>query len=270
MVFLPDHKPPSSEPRQALWFVYQEQKLIIKVKDKTFSIPRSPDLQQLSHAPIRNQYLGALDGQACYAAELPPDVRVPEGWTVRGLRELFGLLEDEIFWLAGRANQLVDWNKSHQFCGRCGNHTENKNDERAKICHQCGLINYPRVSPAIIVAVHKKNHILLAQNKRLRTGNYSVLAGFVEPGETLEDCVKREVFEETSIKVKNIRYFGSQPWPFPNSLMVAFTAEYAGGEVNANEAEIGDVGWFSADNLPSIPPPISIARWLIDWFKNNY
>ncbi len=269
MVFLPDFEPSSNELRQALWFVYQDQKLIVKVNRDIFSIPRSPDLQQVNLAPIRKQYLGALDGRPCYAAELPPDVRFPEGWTVKGLRALYGLLEDEIFWVAGRANQLVDWNRSHQFCGRCGNPTEYEIDERAKICHQCGLINYPRLSPAVIVAVRKGNLLLLAQNNRLRTGYYSVLAGFVEPGETLEDCVRREVFEEANIKVKNIRYFGSQPWPFPNSLMVGFTAEYAGGEIKANKAEIVNAGWFSADNLPRIPPQITIARWLIDWFKNN-
>jgi NAD+ diphosphatase len=131
------------------------------------------------------------------------------------------------------------------------------------------LINYPRLSPAIIVAVCRDDRLLLAQNKRFRSGYYSVLAGFVEPGETLEECVKREVFEEVNIRVKNIRYFGSQPWPFPNSLMVGFTAEYAGGEIDENKSEIVEADWFTADNLPRIPPQITIARWLIDWFRDN-
>ncbi len=269
MEFVPDFILPSSELRQALWFVYQDQKLIVKFDNDGFSIPCSPDLQQAKLEPIRRQYLGTLDDRPCYAAELPLEVGVPEGWTAKGLRELFGLLEDEFIWVAGRANQLVDWNQSHQFCGRCGNPTEDKLDERAKICHQCGLINYPRLSPAIIVAVRKGNQLLLASNKRFRSGYYSVLAGFVEPGETLEDCVSREVYEEVNIKVKNIRYFGSQPWPFPNSLMVAFTAEYAGGEIKVNRDEIVDADWFTADTLPSIPPKITIARWLIDWFRDN-
>jgi NAD+ diphosphatase len=270
MTFKPDFKPPTNQPQRALWFVYQDQKLIVKVSGDTFSIPRSPDLRQVNLSPIREQYLGALDDRHCYAAELPPDVPIPDEWSASGLRELFGLLEDEFIWVAGRANQLVDWNQSHQFCGRCANPTEDKIDERAKICHQCGLINYPRLSPAIIVAVRKGNQILLAHNKRFRAGYYSVLAGFVEPGETLEGCVKREVFEEVNIKIKDIRYFGSQPWPFPNSLMVAFTAEYADGEIKVNKNEIVDAGWFSADNLPRIPPKITIARWLIDWFKTNH
>jgi NAD+ diphosphatase len=269
MTFVPDFKSPTSLPHQALWFIYQNQNLIVKVSGDAYSIPRAWDLRQVQLTPIREQYLGVLDDRPCYAAELPSDVPVPDGWSAKGLRELFGLLKDEFIWVAGRANQLVDWNQSHQFCGKCGNPTADKNDERAKICHQCGLINYPRLSPAIIVAVRKGNQLLLAHNKRFRTGYYSVLAGFVEPGETLEDCVKREVFEEVNIKVKNIRYFGSQPWPFPNSLMVAFTAEYDGGQIKVNKDEIVNAGWFSADNLPPIPPRITIARWLIDWFKSK-
>ena len=269
MQFFPDFKPSAAAPPQALWFIYQDQRLIVKTDNDSVSIPSAADLQQAKLEPIREQYLGVLDDRPCFAAELPPGVDIPDGWIARGLRELFGLLEEEFIWVAGRANQLVDWNQSHLFCGRCGNSTEDKTDERAKICPQCGLINYPRLSPAIIVAVRKDDQLLLAHNKRFRSGYYSVLAGFVEPGETLEDCVGREVYEEVNIKVKNIRYFGSQPWPFPNSLMVAFTAEYAGGTIKVNRDEIIDAAWFPAHNLPSIPPKITIARNLIDWFRAN-
>ena len=131
------------------------------------------------------------------------------------LRTLFGTIREELVWVAGRANQLVDWDQSHRFCGRCGNPNRDKSDERAKICPDCGLINYPRLSPAVITAVLKDDRILLARNKNFKGSMFSVLAGFVEPGETLEDCVKREIQEEVGIGVKNIRYFGSQPWPFP-------------------------------------------------------
>ena len=137
-------------------------------------------------------------------------------------RLFFGELDEELVWIAGQANQLVDWNRSHQFCGKCGRQTEDGHDERAKVCPRCRLINYPRVSPAIIVAVVKNDQILLANNMRFKSRYYSVLAGFVEPGETLEECVAREIKEEVGISVKNIRYFASQPWPFPNSLMVGF------------------------------------------------
>jgi NAD+ diphosphatase len=269
MKFIPDFKQPLKEPQNAIWFVYQEEKLVVKVNGDNVTIPGSADLKQIDLTPIHHQYLGALDDCPCFAAELPADIRVPDGWEARGLRELFGALEEEYIWIAGRANQLVDWNQSHRFCGRCATPMEDKPDERAKSCPHCSLINYPRLSPAIIVAVRKDNKLLLAQNKRFRSGYYSVLAGFVEPGETLEECVKREVFEEVNIRVENIRYFGSQPWPFPNSLMVGFTAEYAGGEIDENKSEIVEADWFTADNLPRIPPQITIARWLIDWFRDN-
>jgi NAD+ diphosphatase len=171
--------------------------------------------------------------------------------------------------VAGRANQFVDWARTHQFCGGCGQPTRDKADERAKVCPSCGLVNYPRVSPAIIVAVLKGDRILLAQSTRARNSFFSVLAGFVEPGETLEDCVRREVREETGIAVDGIRYFGSQPWPFPNALMVAFTATYAGGELAIDLSEIVNAGWFGADELPPLPGKHSIARRLIEWFVSR-
>jgi len=227
------------------------------------------DLTSLGLRPLRAQYLGTLNDLPCYSAELNPDVSAPEGTEFRGLRGLFGWLEEDLFWLAGRAVQVMRWDQTHQFCGRCGAPTEIKPDERARICPECQLVAYPRLSPAIIVAVVKGDEILLARAHRFPHGLYSVIAGFVEPGENLEECLRREVREEVGIEVKSIRYFGSQPWPFPNSLMVGFTAEYDRGEIHVDEAEISDAGWFKVGNLPRIPDKVSIARQLIDWFVDN-
>jgi NAD+ diphosphatase len=138
-----------------------------------------------------------------------------------------------------------------------------------KLCPKCGLLSFPRLSPAIIVAVVHGSKILLARANHFADGFYSVLAGFVEPGETLEECVRREVQEEVGLQVKNIRYFGSQPWPFPHSLMIGFTAEFAGGHITIDGAEIADAAWFSPADLPRIPGEISIARRLIDWFLED-
>jgi NAD+ diphosphatase len=183
-----------------------------------------------------------------------------------GLRQVYGRLDEDLFWIATRAVQVVDWDRTHQFCGQCGTPTKTSLIERAKECPICGLLHFPRLSPAIIVLVERGHELLLARSRHFLPAMYSVLAGFVEPGETLEEAVVREVKEEVGLTVKEIKYFGSQPWPFPHSLMIGFTAKYASGEISLQDPEIEDAGWFTADNLPTIPGKISIARKLVDWF----
>jgi len=170
MPFNPDFTLPATESDRSLWFVFHEGRLLIKTGDEDQLIPRTRDLEDFDISPIHKQYLGTLDGLPCYAAELAHNRIVADGFAFEGLRRLFGRLEEELIWVAGRANQLVDWNQNHQFCGRCGHTTEDKQDERAKICLQCSLINYPRVSPAIIVAVIKDHQILLGSNRRFKSG----------------------------------------------------------------------------------------------------
>ncbi len=223
----------------------------------------------LGLSPVRTQYLGMLDETPCFSAELPNDVVPPEGWAFQGLRRLFGILGDEIFGVAVRAKQIVLWDRTHQYCGQCGAPTQDMEHERAKLCPRCGLTSFPRLSPAVIVAVTRGEELLLARAQRFPKGFYSVLAGYVEPGETLEECVAREVREEVGIEIRSIRYFGSQSWPFPHSLMVAFTAEHASGELRPDPTEIADAGWFRREDLPWIPEKISIARRLIDWFVES-
>ena len=186
------------------------------------------------------------------------------------LRALSHQLSEDMFWIAGRAIQMVNFNHDHKFCGRCGSLTESLEGERAKKCFKCGHINYPRISPAIIVAVMRNEKLLLAHNTNSPKDMYSVVAGFVEAGETFEECVSREVLEETGITVKNIKYFGNQPWPFPNSLMIGFTADYASGEIQVDGKEIGHADWYISTGMPITPDRISIAKDLIDWFKVNY
>ncbi|MFC1823998.1 NAD(+) diphosphatase [Thermodesulfobacteriota bacterium] len=265
MPFTPGVKPPIKIPENALWFLFENQQLLLKGN----SVLQSPDLKALDPAPAQQLYLGSLDGRSCYAAELSNGASFPDTFSLHRLLSIFSLLGEELIGIAGLANQLVYWDQNHRYCGKCGNSTENKEDERAKICPKCGVMNFPRLSPAIIVAVVKDHQILLGHAMRFPTKFYSVLAGFVEPGESLEECVKREVLEEVGIAVKNIRYFGSQPWPYPDSLMIAFTAEYADGEIKIDRSEIDDAGWFSVDDLPPIPSKISIAGHLIDWFTDK-
>ena len=198
-----------------------------------------------------------------------PNAVLPETFSTMGLRHVFRHFDSDGIQAAGLAGHLLAWHRNHHFCGKCGSPTKDKEDERAIICPECGLVNYPRLSPAIIVAVIRDGKILLAHSTRFPEAYYSVLAGFVEPGESVEACVEREVYEEVKISLKNIRYFGSQPWPFPDSLMLGFTAEYAGGEIEVDGVELDHADWFLPDQLPRIPPRISISRELIDWFSKS-
>lgn len=248
------------------WFVFSNDRILIDSDSRTGPIPFSMDLTDLKALPIRQHYLGRLDGSPCCAVQVADDAVAPDGMTFRGIRELFGAVEDDLVGLAARANQIVRWDESHTYCGRCGEKTVYKPDERAKTCPACKLVNYPRISPAIIVAITRGDRILLARSSRFRSAFYSVLAGFVEPGESLEECLRREVEEEVGVRVKDIRYFGSQPWPYPDSLMVGFTATYASGDLVIDKKEIMDAGWFTADDLPQTPGKFSIAGRLIDGF----
>lgn len=270
MDFLPAIHPPEDANQPALWFIFEKYKLLVRREKDACTIPEAGQAAESGITPIRKIFLGCLGHRRCYAAALNPENPVPPHYHWMDLRELPRIIGEEMFWLAGRANHLLDWDLCHRFCGRCGRPFMDKPDERAKICSTCGLINYPRLSPAVIMAVLKEGRILLARNKRFRAPFYSVLAGFVEPGETLEECVRREIREEVGLTVENIRYFGSQPWPFPNSLMVGFVADHAGGEIRVDNIELMEAGWFTARNLPRIPPRISIARRLIDWYVDSH
>ena len=271
--FIPGIAPLTLQPKPSLWFAFVGNKLLVRTTGKISEIPKLMNLAEIGLEPVRTQFLGTLDGQPCYSAELPKDalaklneVIAPDGMSLQGLRELYGTLDEDLYMLSGRAIQIVEWDRTHQYCGHCATPTTQLSHERAKRCPNCGLVNYPRLSPAIIVLVSRGEEILLARAPRFPPGMYSVLAGFVEPGESLEETVVREVREEVGIEVKDIRYFGSQPWPFPNSLMIGFTATYASGDIVIEPQELVEAGWFSKYNLPQIPPKLSIARKLIDSF----
>lgn len=269
IMFKPDFDLSHKETDNDLWFVMRKGQILLKKNVDTYEIPCMGDLGVFQSDLIRCQYFGLLDDRSCFMAEMNHGA-VQDGFELKTMGEIFLLLENELILVAGCAAQLIRWDGAHQFCGRCGNPTEDLAEERAKKCPPCDLIYYPRLSPAVIVAVIKEDRILLARSGRFPTNFYSVLAGFVEPGESLEECVAREVYEEVGIVVTNIRYFGSQPWPFPDSLMLGFTAQYQSGDIRIDETEIADAHWYAADALPNIPPGISIARHLIDWYVETY
>ena len=208
--------------------------------------------------------IGAFDGRLIVAANAETAHAPPTNARFAGLRSLFGVMSDELVAIAGRAFQIIEWNRSHQYCGVCATPTERAQHERSRKCPACGHTAYPRISPAMMCLVTRGHEILLARNVNFPAGRYSALAGFLEAGESIEEAVVREVKEEVGIQVTEPKYFASQSWPFPHSLMIAYTAEYAGGELAPDGHEIAEAGWFTADNLPQLPPRISIARALIE------
>jgi len=206
-------------------------------------------------------------GSRIWAAVVPEGTANPDGAHFTGARTLVGALDPAGFGQLARARMLVEWQRTHRFCGRCGASTGPAAGEHAVRCGRCGLPGYPRISPVVIVRVTRADEILLAWPVRAPRPMYTVLAGFVEAGESLEQAAVREIGEEVGLEVDRLTYAGSQPWPFPHSLMVAFTAQYAAGEIAPAPAEIRDAGWYRADALPDLPPHGSIARAMIEQFR---
>ncbi len=229
------------------------------------------DRQEHASAP---HFLGMLDDVACWAVDVPVGEDPSDGAAL-DLFSYFGRSSETEWLVAGRAVQIAEWARTHRFCGRCGTPNEQQPNERAMKCPACGQLAYPRLAPAMITLVTKgppgpDQQALLARGVAFRAPMYSCLAGFVEPGESLEGAVIREVHEEVGLHVGNVSYQGSQPWPFPHSLMVGFRAEWQSGEIECDPTEIMDAQWYTRDALPSIPPRISIARKLIDaWLAED-
>jgi NAD+ diphosphatase len=263
MPFVPAVVQPALLSDRPLWFVVEGSGIVVRAEGNAVALPTDAELALWGLDQLQAHYLGRIDERDCLAiaaGAVPPALP----WAIEGLRALHDRLDETVFGVAGRAVQIVHFASVHRFCGRCGTPTARTASERGMRCPRCGLTVYPRVSPAIIVLVRRGAEALLARSGRFATGFYSTLAGFVEPGESLEETLRREVREEVGVEVTNIRYFGSQPWPFPHSLMVGFVADHASGEIVVDGKEIEDARWFRADALPPVPPRLSIARQLID------
>ncbi|MBA3815473.1 MAG: NAD(+) diphosphatase [Parachlamydiaceae bacterium] len=243
------------------WFIFINSKLLI---DQNTLKP-----YQLKDISLKHKiFIGTFKGLNMYVGEACSE-GLPSHTFLQDLQQLYGKMDDALFALAGRAAQLLLWERTHQFCGQCGGRTSERINERAKICLTCNLLTFPKICPVMMVLIKKGNEILLARGVNFPAAFYSALAGFVDAGETLEHCIKREVFEEVGLYVENFQYFGSQSWPFPNSLMIAFTCEWKSGEIKIDPSEILDAQWFKKEDLPSLPPPFSISRILIDHVLTN-
>ncbi len=266
MLRLPDSFTPGCELLEPLdemlWFAFAGHQLLVIEADIP-TLPGGAEPPLLDREPLRQVYMGEWSGRPCMALELA-ETEAPPGMAWQGLRRLWGQLDDDLLGLAGQASQLLEWDRGNRYCGCCASPTERRGDERARHCPQCGARHYPRLAPAVMVRITRSEEILLAHSPRFAPNIYSVLAGFVEPGESIEQTARREVREEVGLEIANLRYFTSQSWPFPHSLMIAFTADYAGGQIVLNDPEIDAADWFTRDRLPGIPQTMSIARALID------
>lgn len=253
--------------KTANYFIFSGEHILVeKESDHQWSIPVLEKGSALELQLTDTCFLGTMAAVNCYCAHIVSE-RVPASAVLIHLRSLWGKVDPEVWHIAGYARQIYDWNRNFKYCGRCGVETRRNDKEHARDCPECGLVSYPRVSPAIITAVVKEDQILLARGVRFPDKKmFSVLAGFVEPGEDLEACLSREIFEEVGVRVKHIRYFKSQPWPFPDSLMIGFTAEYDSGSLVIDREEIAEAGWFKKDALPRTPGKYTLAGELIDWF----
>jgi len=248
--------------KNSLVFAFVGQKLLL-VDD---IVPMYRIIQKIKLNIGYVKYIGSIQDKSCFTIEIYKEESISQGKLV-GLRQLYRLLPQSYMKAAIYGFQILLWNKKTKYCGHCGSGTEEKmHDVLVKTCPVCKEEYYPKISPSVIVAVINNDKILLAQHKRITSGMYTVLAGFVNSGESLEECIHREIKEEAGIEVNNIRYFGSQPWPFPDSLMIGFIADYANGELKPDNEEITDLKWFKANEIPEWSDKVSIARLLIDYF----
>jgi len=243
--------------------VFDGKNIILFKDDDSYRLPEMKELCLVE--PVEMLRVGELGNNDCYAFEMEFK-KVPDACRSIDFRQALKLLSNQDIAASNRARQMLYWNNEHTFCGHCGKTTELSTVDTAKICPSCKARFYPRIMPAVIILITKGDQLLLAHNFKFSDGLYSLIAGFVEAGESLEEAVAREIYEEIHIKVKNIKYFDSQSWPFPQSLMLGFTAEHASGEIRVDGVEIADAKWFNADDLPLIPSPGSISRRLIDSF----
>lgn len=236
----------------SLAYIFKQQQLLV---DEHYQLPQVETLAS-------DLLIGT--GDQVIARDLLDDESIPAGLQLVPIRQLLQLWNIKEFEQASRAIQLLEWRRNHKFCSHCGHPTEAHATEYAMICPACSYHQYPRVNPCIITVITRgEDEILLAKNAKNTRGMYGLIAGFVEVGETLEDAVRRETLEEVGLKLKNIQYLASQPWPFPSNLMIAYKAEYASGEIELQPEEISDAAFFKFDQLPEIPFKGSIAHAMI-------
>ena len=251
----------------SFYYIFLRGRIVLR---ENGSVPRQDKAACLESFLVNSGYVDKNGETPDRWGELDENFSLPEGFSAFERRGCWTVVGEEQFFRIGKAFHIMDWQRLHKFCGRCGAENVYDASEGAMRCKKCGELFYPVIAPAVIVCVEKEGKILLGHGVNFPAGRYSVLAGFVEPGENLEECVRREVWEEAHIKLKNIKYFASQPWPFPRSLMLGFTAEWESGEICPDTSEVTDVRWFAPDEIPEYYRGVSISARLIEDFTARH
>ena len=253
--------------KQYHWFLFTGKEILLRLNDEKYSIPFGSECP-VSLVPSLNHISTKL-GEDCFTGALPPDAPIPDGYETVWLRKAFELLPFDSYVSAGRCSEILYWDKNSMFCSACGGKMH-KTSDISKKCEKCSREVWPQLSTAIIVLVRRGDEVLLVKAKNFVSDFYGLIAGFVETGETLEECVHREVMEETGITIGNVRYFSSQPWPYPSGLMIGFVADYVSGSISLQRSELNAGQWFNRSALPTIPGKLSMARMLLDaWIENK-
>ena len=255
-----------SQTAQSWWFVFYKDELLLEKKENgTFALPYGeiPPVFMIEKTTVHD--VTTLEGSNCKAFSLARPIEESAKYVLVGLRASYECLPVAHYQAAGKAHEILHWDRNSRFCSACGTPMEQK-ESIMKKCPNCGREVYPAISTAILVLVRKKNSLLLVHARNFKGTFNSLVAGFLETGENLEECVAREVMEETQLKIKNISYFGSQSWPYPSGLMVGFIADYAGGEITLQDEELSSGDFYTRDHLPELPRKLSLARKMIDWW----
>ena len=269
LTFIRAYPPAQPAPGPAYWLPFCNNQVLVQNTSSGYALIEGADEIQSQLPSASLLYLGTLNGKTCIACEVAPEFALPPNWQEATQRQLFGRIDELLLGLIGYAMQIVAWQQNSRYCPRTGDLTGPMPGTWGRICPRCGYSSYPPVTPAILVLIHDGERMLLT-HKPGWGRRYSCIAGFVEPGESLEGCVEREIYEEVGLEVSAIEYIGSQPWPFPHQLMVGYTARYQHGEVCVDQVELDDALWFTADTLPELPPPQSLARHIITtWIESR-
>ncbi len=253
------------EHESQLTFTFRGNELLVREHDLAL-----PDAPALALHGVREDALypiGLWQQHYCRATWVDAQAPAAQGWIFKNLRALIGAFDDEFLSLAGRAYQIAEWARTHRFCGACATPMQLAAGERAFKCPACHMIAYPRISPAMMVLIKKGDEVLLARHVHSPTKRFTPLAGFLEAGESIEEAIHREVMEEVGLRVTNLRYFASQSWPFPHSLMIAWTADYLSGEIKVDANEIAEARWFGPQDAFEQPySEVSISGKLVNTF----